>query len=351
MIRSKSRALAPFALRMFAACGALSVGGAAGADDLSAFFPAPSLDRWMYPFNMTPGTRPTISTFGSTPGAPEFDSRDGQMLVAFATGAQVPPGLGAGQYTVTRAVLTVQVATDLAFQYDSTSDPWQCFLGANDPNFQADPDPGQAVECYGVGFRNGWSTASFLENSPYAPVGTNPLSPAVRNAFAADVPGPGVLRDVSRNPREGFDPIPFGVGTIDGLAGGDRVPAGSVMRFELAVSNPGVQQYLREALDGGRLMLALSSLTFVEQQAGEFPTFYAKENVLVGLGLAQPAQLALDVRIGPSCAAADLNCDGSVGGADLGILLANWGTSGPGDLDGDGTVSGADLGVLLSNWG
>lgn len=47
----------------------------------------------------------------------------------------------------------------------------------------------------------------------------------------------------------------------------------------------------------------------------------------------------------------DLNCDGAVDGADLGILLALWGTNDPAvDLDGDGTVGGSDLGLLLGAW-
>jgi len=48
---------------------------------------------------------------------------------------------------------------------------------------------------------------------------------------------------------------------------------------------------------------------------------------------------------------ADLNGDGVVDGADLGILLSAWGGSGVGDLNGDGVVDGADLGGLLSEWG
>jgi uncharacterized protein (DUF2141 family) len=48
---------------------------------------------------------------------------------------------------------------------------------------------------------------------------------------------------------------------------------------------------------------------------------------------------------------ADLNGDGAVNGADLGILLAGWGSPGPADLNGDGTVNGADLGILLASWG
>jgi len=53
----------------------------------------------------------------------------------------------------------------------------------------------------------------------------------------------------------------------------------------------------------------------------------------------------------PSDCVGDLNDDGSVDGADLGILLENWGGAGCGDLDGNGVVDGADLGILLENWG
>lgn len=50
-------------------------------------------------------------------------------------------------------------------------------------------------------------------------------------------------------------------------------------------------------------------------------------------------------------AGADLNGDGAVNGADLGLLLAAWGTPGPeADLDGNGVVDGGDLGLLLAQW-
>ena len=52
----------------------------------------------------------------------------------------------------------------------------------------------------------------------------------------------------------------------------------------------------------------------------------------------------------------DLNGDGLVNGADLGLLIGDWGcTSGGGslcfaDINGDGVVNGADLGILIGNW-
>ena len=47
----------------------------------------------------------------------------------------------------------------------------------------------------------------------------------------------------------------------------------------------------------------------------------------------------------------DLNDDNVVDGADLGILLSQWGTRGSADFNGDGVVDGADLGALLAAWG
>jgi len=51
----------------------------------------------------------------------------------------------------------------------------------------------------------------------------------------------------------------------------------------------------------------------------------------------------------------DLSGDALVDGADVGVLLAQFGTKGDGgglgDLNRDGIVDGADLGILLSAWG
>ena len=51
----------------------------------------------------------------------------------------------------------------------------------------------------------------------------------------------------------------------------------------------------------------------------------------------------------------DLTGDGTVDGADLGLLLGSWGacTTSPciGDLDANGQVNGADLGLMLGAWG
>ncbi|MFO0873802.1 MAG: hypothetical protein U0575_07495 [Phycisphaerales bacterium] len=52
-----------------------------------------------------------------------------------------------------------------------------------------------------------------------------------------------------------------------------------------------------------------------------------------------------------TCCPADLSGDGAVDGADLGLLIADWGRGGAADFNCDGVVDGADLGLLLAAWG
>lgn len=74
-----------------------------------------------------------------------------------------------------------------------------------------------------------------------------------------------------------------------------------------------------------------------------------KNGPLVDTGGIQPNSLAL--WIPEDSLFGDLNGDGAVDGADLGALLAAWGSADrDADLNGDGAVDGADLGLLLGAW-
>jgi hypothetical protein len=56
----------------------------------------------------------------------------------------------------------------------------------------------------------------------------------------------------------------------------------------------------------------------------------------------------------PTCRDVDLFRDDVVNGADLGILLAQWGPANSrtvSDINHDGQVNGSDLGTLLAFWG
>lgn len=64
------------------------------------------------------------------------------------------------------------------------------------------------------------------------------------------------------------------------------------------------------------------------------------------------AQAAIDLCGNcPQFCRGDLNHDGVVGGADLGLLLDGWQRPGVTDLTEDLTTNGADLGALLDAWG
>ena len=60
-------------------------------------------------------------------------------------------------------------------------------------------------------------------------------------------------------------------------------------------------------------------------------------------------KILLELRAGVG----DLSADGAVNGADLALLLGEWGVAGvsPADLNVDGAVNGADLAILLGGWG
>ena len=315
-------------------------------DPVSVLWSAPALDRWMYPFNSTPGLRPTISTFGSTPGAPEFDSRDGQMLIGFNVADHLPPAGGPTHYTIESARVVVQLANGIA-TYDNTLDPWQCFVAASDPEFQADDDAGQPVELHGVGYRGGFTLQTFLETSPYA--FGSPLAQGVRNAFALGSGPTGVFADISNSPRQRFDPQPWAIGQVDGLQPGSLLTKYSLMQFNINLSAPGVLDYLRDSIAAGSICFALTSFTSVVQGGGNFPAFYAKENAEVALGIAQAARLELILHPTAGCGA-DIDCSGAVDGADLALLLSGWDQPGDADIDGNGVVEGADLSLLLSAW-
>jgi hypothetical protein len=311
----------------------------------------PSADRWNYPFNPTPGIRPTASVFGNEAGAAIFDNRDGQMIVAFDTSADIATGRPVNSYLVLNARVTLEFATDLTLAYDESTDPWQSFLPKTDPNYVEDPDAGQPIELFGVGFRNGFNAANWVENSAYAPQGVSLLLPGIRNAYALGFDGNGSPIDVSNSVREEFSPDPFALGFVPGLTPGDLIPIGAKCQFDLATDNPLLTGYLSESLAQGKLLFSVTSLAKVVQQGSQFPAFYTKENPLVQKGLASAAKLEMTVLLF-DCQPSDFDCDGIVGNVDLALLLGAWGSSAAAfDLSGNGTVGADDLAILLGAWG
>ncbi|MDA0659317.1 MAG: hypothetical protein O2931_08610 [Planctomycetota bacterium] len=84
-------------------------------------------------------------------------------------------------------------------------------------------------------------------------------------------------------------------------------------------------------------------------------TGYSSNSLLLKLVTSGPWTLIDEVKFFDANAAdpCDLNGDGRVDGADVGILYNNWGTvssGNPADKDGSGTVDGADLARIYDSW-
>lgn len=112
--------------------------------------------------------------------------------------------------------------------------------------------------------------------------------------------------------------------------------------------------------NNGATLLATANATsagFLEQitsyQVTTNQTHYIRVSPVTTTNNIQLYTLTVTLVPPPACEPADLNCDGVVNGADLGLLLSAWGDCGncDADLNNDGTVNGADLGLLLSAWG
>ena len=321
----------------------------AGDELITIYKDVPTLDRWMYPFNQTPGYRPGGSLFGywSTNPADGFDNRDAQIVLGFSVTEDISPEELEGMEVVS-ATVTIQISNDSIF-YDDTVDDWRCFLDPEDADYVPDEDINQPMELTGVGYRSGFTNTTWPEEAPFA--FGNPAGVGVRSAYAM-VYRDGVATDCSNSLREEWNPEPFAVGLIDGLTPGDPVPVDSTFTFNVNVEDENIQGYVMEQLEEGRVSFCLNSMKQAFQDGGNFPIFYLKENAAVEFGVASAA--TLEIVLGPETSgnSCDLDGDGTVGGADLTMLLGGWGSSNPDlDLTGDGIVGGADLTVLLGCWG
>ncbi|HMN95259.1 MAG TPA: hypothetical protein PKC43_03480 [Phycisphaerales bacterium] len=332
----------------------------AGAETVISFtLPSPIIDQWSYPFAANPGAAQAASIFAAWIDkvyAPQWDNRDGQMLVAFNTSAHVPAGLDPSAYALLSLRLSLTVGIADGWAYDPTQDAFETWALDREGQPGVDGDPGRPVEHFATSFRSGYTAASFTEATPYGPIS---FGKGIRYAFPVMFID-GAPVDVSNNIDEGFEVEPAAVGTIDDLEQGALVPLHSIMHFDVDLDQPALHAWLAQGLAEGRIFLSVASLFHTTVGASEgYARFLTKESPEVVLGLVPAPALALTVRLCEGGRMSDLDGDGVVDGADLGLLLAAWGPcAGPGlrpcpcagDLNGDGVVDGADLGVLLAAW-
>jgi hypothetical protein len=293
------------------AASLLLLAGSASAQLLHPAWDTPSGDRWMYPFNGTPGSRFTANTFGA-PMIEGFDDRDSQFVLLFDTAAAVPAGLGREAYRVVSASVTVTVFNEGEFFYDGTPDPIASYRPNDDPEHEPDTDTGRPIEIFPVGYRDGFDLATWQENSPFNVTG-DPFTDAsrIRTAYAAAYSEAGDATDVSLAVRDGIDAAALATGVAP-LSPGQAVPADTTFTFDLDLCDPGVRAYFADALDFGRLNLAVVSMhgASYDPDIGpgdpSYPIYYTSENPLAqALGFTPTLELV--VRAG---SAGDYNADG-----------------------------------------
>jgi len=187
---------------------------------------------------------------------------------------------------------------------------------------------------------------------------------------------------------------PIALGSL-GIAPGDRIelttlgdfdngPRGDIFKTSMGIFSasplllaPSALNRVVDALDAGVDFISAPTFfggepTDVPQDfvitSGAFPggticvivprgathLFISAHDSLYGDNSDPDGDFAVRITLLDECVA-DLDGSGSVDGADLGPLLANWGPTtvigAPGDLNCDGVVDGNDLGALLSAWG
>ncbi len=298
-------------------------------------FSQPSLDRWMYPFNATPGTRPSAPVFGTFGDDAGVDTRHGQFLLGFDTLGQVVTGLGPSNYLIRRACVTATISRDRAFRYDPTQDAFNTY-DTNHPAYAPDTDVGRPIELFGAGFRNGFTAETFPEDEPFGSSASGG-----RNAYAAGYSAKGALVDVGNNVGKtnaifpSFEVHPFGIGQATGVAPGELVPGGTTVRFDLNLADPLIRQYLQEGCDSGRLRFTVTGL-HVSEFGGTptWPEFFTRDSVL---GIAPTLELE-----GVAVTSADTDTDGLPDEWE-GFHFDSLAYDADADPDGDGQNNRAEL--------
>jgi hypothetical protein len=265
-------------------------------------------DRWMYPFNSSPGTRSNAPVFGAV-GETSFDDFDGQFLVGFNTAAAgIPTSLPPGKHLKLTSVKVTATHSTGSFVYDPTFDPYGSYLSSSDPNFVADADAGRPIELWGAGLRGGYTAFGFGPMNPGDTIFqegdffafADPTLPKVRNAFAYDP----LLGDMSNPVSDGlFSAVPWAVGSASTLAPGSLVEQGipgkapgTTFTFEIDLSRPEVLNYLTTGLQQGQLFFTIVSLHATSQSGGSNPNFYTRDNFDPA---ALPPSLSIEYEIVP----------------------------------------------------
>lgn len=261
-----------------------------------------SFDRWMYPFNATPGSRVVGSTFGAVMN-PVFDDHDAQILLGFDL-SSAPSDMTASSFQVASAVVTLTTASDNTFELDSSYDPFATYVDETS-DADADADAGRPIELYGVGFRNGYVFGSVSDTAAGPPIFgetdsfsiPGPPAAEARFAFASDFKD-GTPRDVSNSVRNSIELSPWAVGKTDAVNDGELVPVNSEFKFEIDLTNPDALSYLQNGLASGEVILSVVSMhSSTQGSAAGIPSFHLAD--ANGISIGSTARIDIEYSIVP----------------------------------------------------
>ena len=328
------------------ACSLIAASGAQ-AQLVSPTIGTPSLDRWMYPFNGSPGFRLEVSAFGATL-LEGFDDHDAQVLVGFDTSGDIAPGLGEDGYRIIEATLTMTVSNDLGFTYDDTYDSYTTYVMVGEPDI-LDTDPGRPINLFLVGYREGFDQTTFSESTAFGFVPEVEPAQGMRRAFAAQYDSTGIAMDVSNHLKDQFEAEPLAIGVTDTVNPGDLVPADTAFTFSFTPCDQGTGLELARMLDLGELRFAVTSMNPAsggpDGGSGNYPIFYSKENPIAQI-FGYTATLSLTVRVGDE---GDFNGDGEKDFFDVsGFLTALSNDDPAADITGDCQFDFFDVSAFLS---
>lgn len=303
-----------------------------------AFDSAPTshyLDRWMYPFNATPGQRIQAPTFSAI-AEEMFDERDGQFLLALNTeAAGIPKGLPDSAYTITKLSLKLTEAVG-EYPYDGTFDDFRTHL-ASGPLATADGDAGRPIELYGAGLRNGFVEFGFPDGAKATPAPVfSAASPfggigrGTRNVFATDADGNDISNsfDSLKDGANGYNTKPFAIGqaTSKGqpLGTGTLVPAGAEYAFEVDLQDAAIRSYVQRGLSRGQLAFVVTSMHSTGElgQGSPYPNLATANHFAFSGPIFEIGWDTVDAIAG------DFNGDGQLTAADIDLLSSTIRQSG-----------------------